>query len=98
MAQDRKLSTYRSKRNVTKTAEPSGETASIADSGKRRFVVQKHDATRLHYDLRLELASHTSPKYQVDWSSISIPRRTCRSLLLCKQPAKCATGSPISAS
>ena len=53
--QDRKLSTYRSKRNFAKTAEPSGETA-IADSDKRRFVIQKHDATRLHYDLRLELA------------------------------------------
>ena len=53
--QDRKLSTYRSKRNFAKTAEPSGETA-IADFDKRRFVIQKHDATRLHYDLRLELA------------------------------------------
>ena len=55
MAQDRKLSTYRSKRNFTKTAEPSGETAPIAALDKRRFVIQKHDATRLHYDLRLEL-------------------------------------------
>ena len=55
MVQDRKLSTYRSKRNFTKTAEPSGETASIAASDKRRFIIQKHDATRLHYDLRLEL-------------------------------------------
>ncbi len=49
-----KLSTYRSKRNFAKTAEPSGETA-IVPSERRRFVIQKHDATRLHYDLRLEL-------------------------------------------
>jgi bifunctional non-homologous end joining protein LigD len=54
VAENQKLSTYRAKRNFTKTAEPSGETA-IADSNRRRFVIQKHDATRLHYDLRLEL-------------------------------------------
>ncbi|NLS06331.1 DNA ligase D [Rhizobium sp. P32RR-XVIII] len=53
MASD-KLSTYRSKRDFQKTAEPSGETG-IARSNRRRFVVQKHDATRFHYDLRLEL-------------------------------------------
>lgn len=54
MADNQKLSTYRSKRNFTKTAEPSGATE-IAASKRRRFVIQKHDATRLHYDLRLEL-------------------------------------------
>ena len=48
------LSTYRAKRDFTKTKEPSGET-SIAKSNRLRFVIQKHDATRLHYDLRLEL-------------------------------------------
>jgi len=48
------LSTYRSKRDFKKTAEPSGE-ASVKASNRRRFVIQKHDATRLHYDLRLEL-------------------------------------------
>ncbi|WP_454858429.1 DNA ligase D [Rhizobium binxianense] len=53
MASD-KLSTYRSKRDFKKTAEPSGE-KQIARSNRRRFVIQKHDATRLHYDLRLEL-------------------------------------------
>ncbi|MBV8566724.1 MAG: DNA ligase D [Methylobacteriaceae bacterium] len=51
---DKKLSTYRSKRNFAKTAEPAGEEA-VVPSARRRFVVQKHDATRLHYDLRLEL-------------------------------------------
>ncbi|OKO85836.1 DNA ligase D [Bradyrhizobium sp. AS23.2] len=49
----RKLSTYRQKRDFEKTPEPSGETA-VAPSKQRRFVIQKHDATRLHYDFRLE--------------------------------------------
>jgi bifunctional non-homologous end joining protein LigD len=49
----KKLSTYRNKRDFEKTAEPSGE-ARVAPSKRRRFVIQKHAATRLHYDLRLE--------------------------------------------
>lgn len=49
----RKLSTYRQKRDFEKTPEPSGKTA-VAPSKQRRFVIQKHDATRLHYDFRLE--------------------------------------------
>jgi len=49
----RNLSAYRKKRDFDKTAEPSGE-ARVASSKQRRFVVQKHDATRLHYDFRLE--------------------------------------------
>jgi len=49
----RKLSTYRKKRDFGKTAEPSGE-LQVAPSERRRFVIQKHDAARLHYDLRLE--------------------------------------------
>ncbi|MCJ9701368.1 MULTISPECIES: DNA ligase D [unclassified Bradyrhizobium] len=48
-----KLSTYRQKRDFEKTPEPSGKTA-VASSKQRRFVIQKHDASRLHYDLRLE--------------------------------------------
>ncbi|KRQ16566.1 DNA ligase D [Bradyrhizobium manausense] len=48
-----KLSIYRKKRDFEKTPEPSGKTA-VAPSKQRRFVIQKHDATRLHYDLRLE--------------------------------------------
>ena len=49
-----KLSTYKAKRDFEKTLEPSGETR-LKPSNRRRFVIQKHDATRLHYDLRLEL-------------------------------------------
>ncbi|KAA0690949.1 DNA ligase D [Neorhizobium sp. P12A] len=48
------LSKYRAKRDFKKTAEPSGE-VTVKSSNRRRFVIQKHDATRLHYDLRLEL-------------------------------------------
>src|SRR5918997_7090116 len=53
-----KLAAYRAKRDFTKTPEPAGagkpEYGKADDSG-RSFVIQKHDASRLHYDLRLEL-------------------------------------------
>lgn len=45
------LATYRRKRDFSSTPEPHGEPG---ESGQRRFVIQKHDARRLHYDLRLE--------------------------------------------
>ncbi|PXA92041.1 DNA ligase D [Caulobacter sp. D4A] len=48
------LAEYRRKRDFQKTAEPSGERA-VAASPHLRFVIQKHDATRLHYDFRLEV-------------------------------------------
>ncbi len=48
-----KLSTYRAKRDFEKTQEPSG-TAKVRAADYPRFVIQKHDASRLHYDLRLE--------------------------------------------
>lgn len=47
------LSAYRAKRDFSKTAEPSGQRRS-APSPRLRFVIQKHAARRLHYDLRLE--------------------------------------------
>src|SRR5579862_2975457 len=50
----RKLSVYRAKRDFHKTKEPSGA-RKVAKAQRLRFVVQKHDATRLHYDFRLEL-------------------------------------------
>jgi len=50
----RKLASYRSKRDFTKTSEPSGQLA-VAPSDRMRFVIQKHAARRLHYDLRLEI-------------------------------------------
>ncbi len=50
----RKLAKYRAKRDFRKTAEPSGDVR-VAKAAHRRYVIQKHDATRLHYDFRLEL-------------------------------------------
>lgn len=46
------LKEYAKKRDFKKTAEPSA--ASSSRGSGRRFVIQKHDATRLHYDFRLE--------------------------------------------
>jgi bifunctional non-homologous end joining protein LigD len=48
------LAEYRRKRDFQKTAEPSGDKA-VAPAPHARFVIQKHDATRLHYDFRLEV-------------------------------------------
>ncbi len=46
------LKEYQKKRSFDRTPEPKGE---VHGAGNRVFVVQKHAATRLHYDLRLEL-------------------------------------------
>lgn len=46
------LEAYNRKRDFAKTAEPKGE---VASDESFRFMVQKHDATRLHFDFRLEL-------------------------------------------
>jgi bifunctional non-homologous end joining protein LigD len=51
---DGSLATYRSKRDFTKTTEPS-DRSTVAPSNRLRYVIQKHAATRLHYDFRLEL-------------------------------------------
>src|SRR6476469_9546654 len=48
------LATYRAKRDFDQTAEPSGK-AAVPAGEQLRFVIQRHDATRLHYDFRLEL-------------------------------------------
>jgi len=50
----RALSVYRAKRDFSKTDEPSGKSRA-APSTRLRFIIQKHAARQLHYDLRLEL-------------------------------------------
>ncbi len=47
------LAEYERKRDFTVTSEPKGTTRKHA--GKLAYVIQKHEASRLHYDLRLEL-------------------------------------------
>ena len=47
------LAEYRRKRDFSKTAEPSGD-REAPDAGRLRFVIQKHAASHLHFDLRLE--------------------------------------------
>ena len=55
-----RLETYRHKRDFDHTPEPAGSvgdgsTVGGAGSGEPRFVVQRHRARRLHYDVRLEI-------------------------------------------
>jgi hypothetical protein len=54
LAEEPKLAEYEAKRDFARTGEPRGRGAAAA-APKLRFVIQKHDATRLHYDFRLEL-------------------------------------------
>ena len=58
MKKPRPLAGYRAKRDFAKTPEPPDESSQIAEPAEKKrglFCVQKHDATRLHYDVRLEI-------------------------------------------
>ncbi len=49
-----KLQSYQSMRDFSRTSEPSGTDAKVVPSEALRFVIQKHAASHLHFDLRLE--------------------------------------------
>ncbi len=74
------LETYRRKRDFSKTAEPQGTVApSQRASGEPLFVIQKHAATRLHYDFRLEMdgtlkswAVPKGPPYEVSERRLAV--------------------------
>ena len=55
------LGRYRSKRDFDHSPEPPGRGARRRGRGDRRFVIQKHAASRLHYDLRLEAGGVLRP-------------------------------------
>ncbi|GGW76836.1 3'-phosphoesterase [Streptomyces lucensis JCM 4490] len=65
MASDDRLGTYRGRRDFGRTREPSGQ-AVRTGGGAPRFVVQIHDARRMHFDFRLQagdvLKSWSVPK------------------------------------
>lgn len=54
MSSEKSLKPYREKRDFHQTPEPFGQGES---PGKPVYVIQKHDASHLHYDLRLEIES-----------------------------------------
>lgn len=55
MPSSKPLAEYARKRDFRQTPEPSGRKPRKDSTGLLRYCVQKHDASRLHYDFRLEL-------------------------------------------
>lgn len=67
---------YTSKRNFDKTDEPKAG-SKYKKTDKPIFVIQKHDATNLHYDFRLEI-----DKALKSWSVPKGPRTDARELVV----------------
>lgn len=55
MRASERLQQYRKKRNYSRTPEPPGSPSRTTSSSTLQYVIQKHAASRLHYDFRLEL-------------------------------------------
>ncbi len=55
MIKKKPLTSYKKKRNFTATPEPSGKTVAKKKSKDLLFVIQKHQASHLHYDFRIEV-------------------------------------------
>ena len=55
MPADKRLGEYERKRDFERTREPKGESPGRKPDEPPIFVIQKHDARRLHYDVRLEV-------------------------------------------
>jgi len=66
------LEKYKKKRNFEKTNEPFPQKMAAAGQGQQRFVIQKHAASHLHYDFRLEMEDEDSK--EIVLKSWSIPK------------------------
>ena len=88
------LGTYRRKRDFGRTPEPAGDPAGPPAGGPLRFVVQRHRARRLHYDLRFEmngaLASWAVPRGPTARTTAGGPGRAPRT----RRPAPAPTRDP----
>ncbi len=64
------LEKYEKKRNFSATPEPE---ANVEQKGENRFVVQEHNASRLHYDFRLEMPAEPNSK-EIVLKSWAVPK------------------------
>ena len=65
------LKEYKNKRNFSKTPEPKNNRQSTVANNKSLYVIQRHDASHLHYDLRLEIDGVLK-----SWAIPKIPPKT----------------------